>query len=165
MRGWGAVSHWSPSYGTMELPTVNRFSLCPTTISSCLGDQRPSLSLLMHYVLLMSCLTLLRCCLCKCTVGKCAYSSAFVYNSLARLSVDVLRRAVSSLSRVLDLQQCYKFPPLSLHKHFISTTYTTVAKVRWKLSAGGHNQQPHMYSFTHGHPIRPPTLNIYRTVS
>lgn len=28
----GAVSCWSPDYGTMELLTVNRFSLCPTTV-------------------------------------------------------------------------------------------------------------------------------------
>ena len=77
----GAVSCWSPGYGTMELLTVNRFSLCPTTnISSCLGDLRPFKSILMHCVVLVSCLTLLGCCLYKCTVGKCEYSSAFVFH-------------------------------------------------------------------------------------
>lgn len=82
-------------------------------------------------------------------------SSAFVYNSLTRRS-GVLKRAVffSSL-KVLDSRRRFKF----CHHRFHYANTSTVAKVRWKTSAGGHNQQAHTYTFTRKHQA-----NIYRTV-
>lgn len=90
----------------------------------------------------MSCLTLQRCCLYKCTVGKCAYSSAFVYNSLTRRSVDVLKRAVVfffakslGLAAMLYVFICLS---LSLHKHLQHCESEMENISRWTQSATAH---------------------------
>ena len=78
----------------MELQTVNRYFMSYYSISSCLGDRHPFLSIdasCALNVLFNFTEVLFKC---KCKVDKCAYCSAFVYNSLASLSVDVLKRAV-----------------------------------------------------------------------
>lgn len=108
----------------------------------------------------MSCLTLPSCCLYKCTVGKCAYSSSFVYNSLTRRGCwRVLEGCFVFFAKSLGLAT------MLLNVFLPITVITqTLEKVRRK-NISGWTQSAAAQGHAHTHAIKTSPVLIFRGLS